>query len=204
MAFATISASSSSGARPFLAQDLPAKAFPPALRGKIDYALLRLDERIKSVHFAETGPIDRPPSKADRYKFTLWRGTASSPHTKLPGVYAFREAADLELMKLIASAFEHVENWSELDADRTANPAGFGLQFVGREEVGWSLDQHGCLALAQLSRDGAEVEWLYVKAEVGEDQAPLPPGNVLPIDPLPTADNPSGFKKFSMTPKTRR
>lgn len=203
MVFVTISAASSSGATPSFTKDLPEKAFPPALRRKIQDALQRLDERIKSAQFIETGPIDRPPSRTDRHKFTLWRGTASSHHTKLPGEFAFREAADLELMKTFASAFEHIEVWSELETDETASPAGFGLQFVGRDEVGWSLDRHGCLALAQLSQDGDEVEWLYVKAEVGDAQAPLPPGNVLPINPLPSANKPSGFKKFSMTPKTR-
>jgi hypothetical protein len=201
--FATISAASSSAARPILCKDLAEKAYPPVLRDKIDYAILHLDGRIKSVHNAETGPINRPPSSADRHKFTLWRGTASSPHHQLPGEYAHREAADLELMKMWASA-EQVEHWPELDTASTANPAGFEQQFVGRGEVGWALDQHGCLALAQLSREGDELVWLYVRAEVGDDQAPLPPGNDLPIDPLPAANKPSGFKPFALIPKKRR
>jgi hypothetical protein len=201
--FATISATSSSGASPSLCKDFAGRAYPPVLRDKIDFAILRLDGRIKSVHTAETGPINRPPSSADRHKFTLWRGTGSSPHNQLPGVYAHREAADLELMKTWAAAFGQVQHWPELDTASTANPAGFEQQFVGRGEVGWALDQHGCLALAQLSREGDEIEWLYVRAEVADGQVPLPPGNVLPIDPLPAA-NTSGFKPFALTPKTRR
>ncbi|KAF9730398.1 hypothetical protein PMIN06_011429 [Paraphaeosphaeria minitans] len=205
MVFVPIEAACSD-TQPFLAKDLLEGAYPLALANKIDFAVLRLDERIKSAQFAETGPIDRPPLKDDRHKFTLWRGTVSSPHVfKFPWEYAFREQANLELMRTFASMFEQLQpKWSELETDQTASPAGFGLQFVGVGEAGWSLDQHGCLALAQLSRDGSEMEWLYVEAQVGDNQAPLPAGNVLPINPLPTANKPSGFKKFSMTPKTRR
>ncbi|KAK7184787.1 hypothetical protein PSPO01_09098 [Paraphaeosphaeria sporulosa] len=203
--FVTIDAACSDD-RPFLAKDLVEGAYPLALVSKIDFAVLRLDERIKSAQFAETGPIERPPSKDDRHKFTLWRGTVSSPDAyKFPWEYAFREHANLALMATFQAIFEHLRPlWSELETHETVSPAGFGLQFVGVGEAGWSLDQHGCLALAQLSRDGSEIEWLYVKAEVGDNQAPLPAGNMLPINPLPTTDKPLGFKKFSMTPKTRR
>ncbi|KAL5389750.1 hypothetical protein DPSP01_002241 [Paraphaeosphaeria sporulosa] len=203
--FVTIDAACSDD-RPFLAKDLVEGAYPLALVSKIDFAVLRLDERIKSAQFAETGPIERPPSKDDRHKFTLWRGTVSSPDAyKFPWEYAFREHANLALMATFQAVFEHLRPlWSELETHETVSPTGFGLQFVGVGEAGWCLDQHGCLALAQLSRDGSEIEWLYVKAEVGDNQAPLPAGNVLPIDPLPTANKPLGFKKFSVTPKTRR
>lgn len=200
MVFVTIDAARS-GSTPFLAKDLIAGAYPLFLRDKVDFSVLRLDERITSVQFAETGPIDRPPSKNDRHKFTLWRGTASSSHTKLPWEYAFREVANLELMKAFAAAFEHIRLYPELETDRTANPVGLELQFVGRDEVGWSFDQHGCLALAHLSSDSSEIKWLYVKAEVGNNQAQLPADSELPIDPLPSADKPSGFKRFKMTPK---
>ncbi|KAJ4344745.1 uncharacterized protein N0V89_012489 [Didymosphaeria variabile] len=202
MSFSAIAGDASAGVKPLLAKDLPTQAFPADLVEKVTFSLSRLHERMESVHYAETGPRDRPPSKDDRHKFTLWHGTASSKHVKLPGDFAFREAADLALMSLFGFAFaaklQHdVENWPKLDdIDNAANPGGFFPQFVGRKEAGWALDQHGCLALTVVQGD--ELLWYYVKAEVGDDQAPLPAGNDLPIDPLPEQNKPSGFKKFSL------
>ncbi|KAL1595885.1 hypothetical protein SLS60_009575 [Paraconiothyrium brasiliense] len=205
MPFSRIAGASSTGVKPLLAKDLLVKAFPPELTEKLDYALSRLLDRVESVHFAETGPRDRSSSKSDRLKYTLWRGTASSKHIKLPGDFAFREAADLALLTRFGFAFaekvQRVEHWPMLeDLDTTANPGGFQPQFVGREEAGWAFDKHGCLALTVVQGD--ELLWYYVKAEVGDDQAPLPPGNDLPVGPLPENKS-SGFKKFSLKPLKR-
>lgn len=101
-----------------------------------------------------------------------------------------------------AREIEHnVKFWPELETDRAANPSSFTLQFVGVDEASWTFDQHGCLVLTILQGD--ELLWYYVKAEVGDDENPLPEGSELPIDRLPEPNQPSDFKKFALTPKKR-
>ena len=184
-----------------LSEDPQLRAFSPALIKRLSQALTLLVGRIGDPLAVEDGPVDRPPTKTDRHKFTLWRGTAANRHEAFIGEFAFREAADLYLLKFFGVCFAEKlgYRWVSLEDPGFAkpNPEGFALQFVGEDELGWTEDKYGCLALCFLKGD--ELVWLYVKAEVGDDEIPLAAGNELPIVPLVKEKKPSGFHKFSFS-----
>lgn len=188
-----------------LSEDLQLEAFPRPLLERLSTALTTRLANIESPLHDETGPVGRPPTKKDRQRFTIWRGTASTPHEALAGEFAFREDADLELLKLFSKHFAGMlaanPVWVPLEDAGVSkpNPLGFELQFVGEGELGWLEDKYGGLALCFLGAD--ELVWLYVKAEVGEGQIPLAPGNELPLRPLVEAKQPSGFIKFALAMK---
>jgi hypothetical protein len=186
-----------------LVEDLQLKAYPRPLLERLSSALTTRLANIDSPHHTECGPIDRPPTKNDRQKFTLWCGTASSAHEAFEGQYAFREGADLALLKLFSDCCpaKLAANpiWVPLEDPGTPkpNPLGLELHFVAENELGWLEDKYSGLALCFLL--SGELFWLYVKAEVGDDQIPLAPGSELPLQPLVRENPPSGFKKFSLS-----
>ena len=184
-------------------EDLQLKAYPRPLLERLSSALATRLANIESPHHTESGPVDRPPTTNDRQEFTLWCGTASNPHEAFEGQYAFREGADLALLKLFREvcadklAANPVGVPLEDPGTSKPNPLELELHFVAENEVGWLEDKYGGLALCFLHC--GELLWLYVKAEVGDDQAPLAAGNELPLPPLVEAKPPSGFNKFSLS-----